>query len=142
VTDSSDRRRFPIWATVVIYLVVLVTAITASGYLFYLGVYGTTEGCFDAVTEIAEEIQVAEAGTVESSTTYDGGGLRNCADPRMSVQLSGVNAATNIERNLAAAGFTRAFSDSGIWSRPGVQIDVDPVSPGITKVLIRTRRDI
>jgi hypothetical protein len=100
VTDSSDRRRFPIWATVVIYLVVLVTAITASGYLFYLGVYGTTEGCFDAVTEIAEEIQVAEAGTVESSTTYDGGGLRNCEDPRMSVQLSGVNAATNIEEPL------------------------------------------
>lgn len=136
MTDSSARKRFPIWATVVIYLVVLVTAITSSGYLFYAGVYGTTEGCFDAVTEIAEEIQVAEAGTVESMKTFDDGGLSNCEDPTMSVLLSGVNAGTNVERNLTEAGFSE--DSPGSWSRRGARIEVRGWS-GTTEVTIRAR---
>ncbi|KFF58582.1 hypothetical protein JF66_17535 [Cryobacterium sp. MLB-32] len=112
------------------------SALGLGGYAAYTSIFGTSSGCLDTVTQVGEAIQVTEAGTVESSKTFDGGGVSACADPTMTVVLSGPDAATNIETNLAAAGFIE--KTPGWWSRDDAYVTVESQSPGTTTVQIRS----
>ena len=129
-------KRILIGAVIVVAALISGTALVFGGYTVYTSVFGTSAGCLDAVTQIGDEIQVTDAGTVEASETFDGGGVSACADPTMTVVLSGVDAQANIEANLTANGFVE--KTPGWWSRDGAYVTVASRSPGTTTVEIRS----
>ncbi len=101
---------------VVVAVIAVVFVVRLSGY---------KADCFSGVTSLSSELRLSSAGTVVSSKTAYDGGYTDCADPAMSVVLSGAGANARVEGMLKGAGFVYA---AGLWTRGDdtVQVSGEP----------------
>ena len=136
--NQKQQKRIPTWAIIIITVTLACLVIGGSLYALYTSIFGTTVGCFDAVTQISKDLNVSAAGTIQQSETYDGGGISNCADPTMLVTISGQTSSAHLIDNLTNAGFTKdSPSSTENWRKHGAQIRLNTESSGNTSILIR-----